>query len=169
MIRPLRERHRRMMLGLLLLAPAGFLLGLRARPDEPVMTELPAQILHPSTATDTQGIVLKNEWPRLPISTVLFPSKSGLEFTVELHAERDLLAPSILIYWSRDAAEYGGRLPEKSFLLGSMSGRGSGRLYLPPEAKGMPGFLILYSLIDQSVLDASLLPPASGVTQGSRP
>ena len=136
MIRPLRKAHAAAWSALALCLPAGIALGLGARPAEPTM-ELTALCTAPRepAAWSRQG--------RWTDQAILVRLAAGEERTiVEVKPDEDRQKPVLLVYWSAEAP--GGSLPERAYLLGSLSGTEPRRLELPAHAAG--GWLHLLSL-----------------------
>jgi hypothetical protein len=71
---------------------------------------------------------------------------------VELFAAKDFVKPDLLVYWARGKAAVADALPEDAILLGTFS---SSAFRLPQEATQAEGFLVLYSLADNEIVDRS--------------
>jgi hypothetical protein len=154
MIRPLRQRHRRIFAALVVILPAAFALGIAARKPVPVVETLPAA-LAPEVVRFHETIWSREGlFDKARIRTVLLRENlnSG-RFAVQLFAPATFVKPDLLVYWSASSAEEKNKIPDDAVLLGAFSA--SGPLQLPSAQSSMHGMLILYSLADGEVLDVS--------------
>jgi hypothetical protein len=93
--------------------------------------------------------------------------RGGGGFQVELAPETAIAAPAVLVYWSPAAATE-KELPAEAFLLGSLAGTRARAFDLPAAALGRDGWLVLYSLGHQQVLDAAALAAVGEAVEESR-
>jgi len=134
----LRAVHRRSALVLALLVPAGAGLGLALRP--PAVTGHLAAGPLPDPAP--RGVeVLADAEPFAGLPLRLHVRCAGPAAQIELELDRDLDAPSLLLYWSEDAATFS----RTGVLLGHVWGPGRRRFDLPARAAGGGGSLVLFA------------------------
>jgi len=154
MIRPLRQRHRRMVIALGILLPIAFALGIAGRKAVPYMDALPANL----AATPQKFEV--NEWERAdlfiksPIKVRLLreQSKSG-RVAVEFSAPTEFVRPDLMVYWVAGEAKLSDTFPDSAQLLGAFSS--SSALVLPENLTMQNGALLLYSLADNEIVEVS--------------
>ena len=154
MIRPLRQRHRRMVIVLGVFLPIAFLIGIAARKSVPGMTSLPQELV----ASPQKFAV--TEWERAdlftktPIQVRLLRESAGAgHFAVEFSAARDFVKPDLIVYWVAGSPNVTDTLPDNARLLGVFNS--SVALSLPPDAGPDSGVLVLYSLADQEIVGVS--------------
>ena len=154
MIRPLRERHRRMVIVLGVFLPVAFAVGIAARKPVPGMTSLPKEL-----AASSQKFAV-TEWERAdlftksPIQVRLLRENAGAgHFAVEFSAAKDFLKPDLIVYWVAVGTRITNTIPDHAFLLGSFNS--SAALPLPLEAGSASGVLVLYSLADHVIVEIS--------------
>jgi len=154
MIRPLRERHRRMVIVLGVFLPVAFAVGIAARKPVPGMTSLPKEL-----ATSSQKFAV-TEWERAdlftksPIQVRLLRENAGAgHFAVEFSAAKDFVKPDLIVYWVAVGTRITNTIPDHAFLLGSFNS--SAALPLPLEAGSASGVLVLYSLADHVIVETS--------------
>ena len=154
MIRPLRERHRRMVIVLGVFLPVAFAVGIAARKPVPGMTSLPKEL-----AASSQKFAV-TEWERAdlftksPIQVRLLRENAGAgHFAVEFSAAKDFLKPDLIVYWVAVGTRITNTIPDHAFLLGSFNS--SAALPLPLEAGSASGVLVLYSLADHVIVETS--------------
>ena len=147
MIRPLRQRHRTMMVLLVLAVPALFVAGLMVRPTPPVVPQL---ILDSPGSRVEVASWADDLWHGARIRTG-FTSDDG--WVLEPLEE---LASPLLYYAPPDVATPLSSLPREAILLGSLSGSRS----VVRRARGVTGgaTLILYDLERQAVTAWAVLP-----------
>ncbi|MSU57238.1 MAG: hypothetical protein EXS35_03485 [Pedosphaera sp.] len=154
MIRPLRQRHRRVVIVLGVILPIAFAVGIAARKPVPGMTSLPKELVaSPQTFAVT-------EWERTdlfaktPIQVRLFrESVGGGRFAVEFSAAKDFVKPDLIVYWIAGNPNITETLPDNARLLGAFNS--SVALPLSPDAASASGVLVLYSLADQKIVEVS--------------
>ena len=154
MIRPLRQRHRRVVIVLGVLLPVAFAVGIAARKPVPGMTSLPKEL-----ATSSQKFAV-TEWERAdlftksPIQVRLLRENAGAgHFAVEFSAAKDFVKPDLIVYWVAVGTRITNTIPDHAFLLGSFNS--SAALPLPREAGSASGVLVLYSLADHVIVETS--------------
>src|SRR5258706_12756990 len=100
MIRPLRQRHRRMVIALGILLPVAFAVGIAARKPVPGMDSLPnglVAVTQAFTATEWERADL---FVKLPIGVRLLRENPGTgRFAVTFTAAKDFVKPDLLVYW----------------------------------------------------------------------
>ena len=154
MIRPLRQRHRRMVIVLGVVLPIAFTVGIAARKPVPGMTSLPKEL-----AASPQTLAV-TEWERadiftkMPIQVRLLRESAGAgHFAVEFSAAKDFVKPDLIVYWVTGNSNITHALPDNALLLGGFNP------YTPlplVEHIGPPSVrLVLYSLADQEIVEIS--------------
>ncbi len=157
MIRPLRIRHRAMMAVLAVVIPLVFVAGLMAREPIPVMEQLPEAVVSLAQPSLAHQILEADDlWTVAPITTRVFGDATpATHLAVELTPQASLKLPDVLVYWAPQ--QPAGMLPGDSFLVSSLDGTETVRGALPEAALRTDGFLILFSLARQEVIDVAPL------------
>ena len=153
MIRPLRQRHRRMVIALGVFLPVAFATGIAARKPVPTIAILPPALMAASRHFETvewENAVL---FARSPVQTrLLREQKNSGGFAIELTADKNFVKPDLLVYWVVGHPAVTDKLPDNALLLGSFT---PSVLPLPTDALTTGGVLVLYSLADQEIVDVS--------------
>ena len=153
MTRPLRQRHRRMVIALGIFLPIAFAVGLAARKPAPVVAQLPAALAAPSKAFEMVEWERSDLFTKSPIQVRLLREQKGAgRFAITLSPAKDLVKPDLIVYWITGSPSITDTLPNDARLLG---GFGSVALPLPGEATNTSGVLVLYSLADHEIVDVS--------------
>ena len=154
MIRPLRQRHRRMITIIGVLLPIAFAAGIAAHRPAPTVATLPTAL------ATTQRHFEAVEWERAdlftktPIQVRLLRESAGAgHFAVEFSAARDFVKPDLIVYWVAGSPNVTDTLPDNARLLGVFNS--SVALWLPPDGWPGSGVLVLYSLADQEIVGVS--------------
>ena len=154
MIRPLRQRHRRMVIVLGVFLPVAFAVGIAARKSVPGMTSMPNELV-----ASPQSFAV-TEWERAdlftktPIQVRLLRERAGAaRFAVEFSAAKDFVKPDLIVYWVTGSQNITDTLSENAWLLGTFNS--SVALSLWPDAAPGSGVLVLYSLADREVVEVS--------------
>jgi hypothetical protein len=154
MIRPLRQRHRRMVIFLGVLLPIAFAVGITARKPVAAMTSLPTEL-----GASRQKFAA-TEWERTDLFTktsiqvrLLRESAGAGHFAVEFSAAKDFVKPDLIVYWVTGTPNITDTLPENAFLLGGFNPHTP--LPLAEQIGATSGRLILYSLADQEIIEIS--------------
>ena len=154
MIRPLRQRHRRMVIVLGAFLPVAFAVGIAARKSVPDMTSLPKELVTPRqkfAATEWERADL---FTKTPIQVRLFRESAGAgHFAVEFSAAKDFVKPDLIVYWVTGSPNITDTLPDNARLLGTFNS--SVALPLSPDAGSGSGVLVLYSLADREIVEVS--------------
>lgn len=162
MIRPLRRRHRAMVLGIALVLPPLYVTSLRGRADVPLSNALASTVL--AVPTEGVGRPLALTWLGGPdVAARLF--RGGV---IELRAREDLRRPDVLVYWSPVAAAALGGIPgdpSRRVLLGTLAGTQPRGYPLPPDAFEHDGVLSLFSLAHGEELGRAALPALGQVQE----
>jgi hypothetical protein len=151
MIRPLRQRHRHVVVALGFFLPVAFAIGIAARKPLP-----PANTLPPTLAAAPQSgediIVWKRSdlFSKAPVEVQLLCGEISGRFAVQFSSTSDFLKPDLLVYWIAGNPAITGTLPENATLLGKFV---SAALPLDGETNG--GVLVLYSLADDEIVAVS--------------
>lgn len=146
MIQPLRTIHRRAFIGLAVVLPVILLVGLGARRPRPAGRWVPD--------IATQGDMTRKSdahWRKHAIRSGFYiDRKQAPDRYVVFEAGEDLSEPDVLLYWA-GSEPAGGSLPPQAQLLGALPGT---TFLLPSDARA-PGYLVLYSLAHQAVIDTA--------------
>src|SRR5262249_30260411 len=101
------------------------------------------------TATDYERGDLFN---KSPVQVRLWREQGTARLAVGFIAGEDFLKPDLLAYWSVAHPMTSDALPADARLLGAFV---AGPLVLPAEASDTDGYLILFSLANQEIVDVS--------------
>ncbi len=154
MIRPLRQRHRRIVIVLGVFLPVAFIAGIAARKPVPTVEALPPALTAAPEHFETVEWDAAGLFAKSPIQTrLLRDQKDTGGFAVEFTADKNFVKPDLLVYWVAGHPMVADKLPESSALLGSFTP--SAALPLPTDALPAGGALVLYSLADQEIVDVS--------------
>ena len=153
MIRPLRQRHRRMFIALGIFLPVAFVVGISARKTVPTATVLPAALI----ATPQQFAAVKWEradlFAKSPVQVrLLREQRDAGRFAIALSAANGFVKPDLIVYWVEGNPKITGALPANAILLGTFAAT---ILPLSDEVANSSGVLILYSLADNEIVDVS--------------
>jgi len=155
MIRPLRVRHRSMIVALAVLAPVLFVAGLLARQTVPAMSD---SVVDTQTPGHERLEVVGMAAPslgELPIRTLwLKASDDTTRRAVTLELTGPTRHPDLLVYWTAEPGD--GALSDEALLLGRLGDRRSVTWDIPDS--GSSGRLVLYSSAWDEVV-ASVEPP----------
>jgi hypothetical protein len=152
MIRPLRQRHRRIVSVLGVCLPVAFAVGIAARKPAPTMAVLPP-LGGEAGPHFTKVMWAKDDlWPGQTIRTRLVADATG-HFAVELTPGKNFIRPDLLVYWTPNHAKAGDKLPDNATLLGAFTAER--QLPLSRELTSPGGALVLYSLADHEVVAVS--------------
>ena len=154
MIRPLRQRHRRMVIVLSIFLPIAFAFGIAARKPVARMTSLPEELVaSPQNFAAT-------EWERAdlftktPIQVRLLRERGGAgHFAVKFSAAKDFVKPDLIVYWVTGNSNIDHVLPDNALLLGGFNPYTP--LPLVEHIGATSGRLVLYSLADQEIVEIS--------------
>lgn len=148
MIQSLRSVHRRASLGLALVLPTVLVAGLMAR--------RPLSRADSKTHNSEAWQPIRQSdhlWTKYAIHSVFLTDASDpTDIQVVLEPLDDFFAPDPLVYWSRELSG-SDRLPTNAVLLGAFEYGKPLRL----RETDTKGFLILYSLAHQSIVDTASL------------
>ena len=155
MIRPLRQRHRRMVIALGVTLPIVFSIGIAARRPVPSMASLPGELRTFSRGSAATVWERSDLFVNAPIQARLLreSGKSG-RFALELSAPRDFVKPDLIVYWVAGSSKVTGALPNNALLLGTFS---LAVFTLPANMPSEEGGLVLYSLANNEIVDVSKL------------
>lgn len=152
MIAPLRRRHRLWTSTLAAAVPVLYVLALAARPQPPV-ADLPPVL----AGADGGGEVVREAADLFSVHAVTVRVRRATGgWQIELEPRAPIASPEVLVYWS-PSAPAAPALPVEAFLVGSLAGRRARVFGLPPAALGRDGWLVLYSLGHQEVIDTAVL------------
>jgi hypothetical protein len=154
MIRPLRQRHARMVIVLGVVLPVAFAVGIAGRRAVPEMPSLPDGLIATPSEPPGEIVAVANAFSKSPVQVRVIHAVNGVRGSfVELSAPADFIKPDLLVYWVEGAGlpAVADKLPDQAVLLGGF--KRSASLALPATAA--KGVLVLYSLADQEVVDVS--------------
>ena len=153
MIRPLRQRHRRMVIVLGIFLPVAFVAGIAARKPVPEISSLPKEFPSAISQFDSQ------EWQRADLFAkssvrvrLLREHRDAGKFSVEFSAGKNFVKPDLIVYWVTGNATATDKLPDNAILFGAFS---STPLLLPDEVTKSSGVFVLFSLADNEIVDVS--------------
>lgn len=152
MILSLRQRHRRMFAVLGVFLPLLFVVGIAVRRAVPQPEALPPELTSQTvtfTATDYERGDL---FAKSQVQVRLWREQGSGRLAVGFTAAKDFLKPDLMAFWSAGRPLANDTSPPNASLLGAFIG---GPLALPAEASVQDGFLILFSLANQEVVDVS--------------
>ena len=153
MIRPLRQRHQRIVIALGILLPAAFVMGIAARRPIPIVSQLPSVLGTAAQPFKSVAWQRNDLFAKSAIQVRLWREHSSAgRFAVSLSAVSDFVKPDLLVYWSAEAASVTNVLPDNAILLGAFA---SQTLPLPEAAEKSAGMLLLFSLADNEIVDVS--------------
>ena len=154
MIRPLRQRHRRMVIVLGIFLPVALAVGIAARKPVPSVASLPAGLV----ASPHKFAVI--EWERADLFTKtairvrLLRERAGAgHFAVKFSAAKDFVKPDLIVYWVTGNSNIDHVLPDNALLLGGFNPYTP--LPLVEHIGATSGRLVLYSLADQEIVEIS--------------
>lgn len=158
MIRPLRRRHRRMVVVLAVVLPALFLFALRARRPLPEVNAL-VETVDRVGRLDGTPVDVALAWSTddgIPEIAARVWSEGRV---LELLPAADPARPDVLVYWQPARS---GTPGAGSLLLGAMAGDEPRRFRLPDEARRADGHLLLWSVTDAAPVASAALPATGG-------
>jgi len=153
MIRPLRQRHRRIVIALGLTLPIVFTTGILARRPVPSASLAPAES---GSSTGGPGTIIWEQSDIFPKSgtqvRLLRQGGSAGGLTLRLSPPKDFVKPDLIVYWIAGNSKTTETLAENAVLLGAFN---STALALPGNASTESGVLVLYSLANNEIVDVS--------------
>jgi hypothetical protein len=153
MIRPLRQRHRRVFAIIGVLLPLAFGGGIVARRTVLETSILPPELSTTPAQTFTAiGYERDDVFENAPVKLRLWRDLSTGQFAVGFGVPKDFVKPDLIAYWITGQPTNRTELPTNAILLGSFV---AATLPLPAEAATAKGSLILFSLADQEIVDIS--------------
>jgi hypothetical protein len=153
MIRPLRQRHRRVVIALGLFLPVAFAVGLAARKPLPEVDSLPREIAPAIASFASEAWRRTDLFPKTPVQVRLLREQPGTEkCSLALSAARDFVMPDLLVYWVAGNSRITDSLPDGAILLDAFA---APQLPLPSAAMQSEGVLVLFSLADNEIVDVS--------------
>lgn len=154
MIAELRRVHRRASIALAFAVPVILVAAIAARPEAPVNASLPFRS-ETSEILSTQPLV----WSRDDIVASAIVSADG-SVALAIDAASLANAPSVFVYWLEPGETT--EPPAGGRLLGSVHGRGTQRILLPPDAAVRGGTVSLFSLGHDEVVASAVLAGSGG-------
>lgn len=153
MIRPLRQRHRHVVIALGVFLPVAFALGVAARKAVPVAAQLPAVLVGAPQRFEVAVWERADLFAKAPVQVRLLKEQGGAgRFGVGLSAAKDFVKPDLIVYWVAGNPTLTDALPADAVLLGTF---GTRVLPLPDAVAKAGGVLILFSLADNEMVDVS--------------
>lgn len=154
MIRPLRQRHRRMFTVLGILLPVLFAVGIASRNAAPSVDSLPAGLAAAPERFVDPLWERDDLFEQVPIQVRLARDATDAgNFGVQLVAKKDFLKPDLIVYWVTEPPASVETLPDEAVLLGQFDS--SVALPLPADAAATGGVLVLHSLADNETVAVS--------------
>jgi len=153
MIRPLRQRHRRMFTIVGLLLPLAFIAGIAARKPIPT-TALSTDFLQERKAFTKATWDRSDLFPKTALRVQLLCQEATTNrCAIQFSAAKDFVKADLLVYWLPAESTIKDTIPDEAILLGAFN---SDRpLPVPLVAAGKPGTIVLYSLADHEIVDTS--------------
>ncbi len=152
MIRPLRQRHRRIVIALGFFLPLGFVTGIAGRKPLPPASPLPPALTAASQAIEEILWKRTDLFSNTPVEVRLLRETISGRFAVQFSAATDFLKPDLLVYWIAGNPTISDPLSENATLLGKLD---STALSLPSDGATNSGVLLLYSLADNVTVAVS--------------
>lgn len=163
MIRPHRQRHRRIVIALGFFLPVAFAVGIAARKPLPETKSLPNEISPAINSFAVEVWSRADLFPKSPVRIQLLREQSGTgQFAVALSGAKDFVKPDLLVYWLDGNPSVTDALPNNAILLGEFN---APQLPLPAAAEKTNGLLALYSLADNEIVDVSKPIHLDGLTK----
>jgi hypothetical protein len=155
MIRPLRQRHRIVVLALSAFLPAVFVLGIASRRSVPLIPSLPSGLSAQAGQTSQSVWVRDDLWEKKPLRTRLLSDPVTSNLALEVTATTPVVLPDVLLYWAPATSKLDDSLPSDAVLLGAWMQEPANPVAVPQPAKAGQGRLILYSLADHEIVNVS--------------
>ena len=153
MIRPLRQRHRHMVIALGFFLPVAFAVGIVARRAVPEVSSLPKELTPAVMQFEAQEWQRADLFTKSPAQVRSMREQNGAgKFAAEFSAPKDFVKPDLIVYWSAGNPTITDKLPDNAVLLGSFSAQ---PLLLSDEIANSTGQLVLFSLADNEIVDVS--------------
>jgi len=155
MIRPLRQRHRIVVLTLSAFLPAVFVLGIASRRAVPLLASSPSGLSHQPAGTYQPVWERDDLWEKMPLRTRLLSNSTISNLALEVTAADPVVRPDVLVYWVPGNPKVDDSLPSDAVLLGAWMQEPAKGLTLPQVAKVGQGRLILYSLANHEIVNVA--------------
>ena len=153
MIRPLRQRHRHLVIALGIFLPVAFAAGIAARKPVPDMASLPGSLVAAPVNYAADQWERGDLFPKSPVQIRWLREVANTgHFAVAFSAAKDFVKPDLIVYWVAGNPDIADTLPDNAILLGSF---GVTPLPVPGEAAKTSGELVLFSLADNEIVDVS--------------
>lgn len=157
MTRPLRQRHRKVVLTLSVFLPAAFVLGIASRRVAPLISIAPTDALYQKADSYKSVWVRDDLWEKSPLRTRLLSDSTTSNLALEVTAKDPIIRPDVLMYWVQGTPKINDSLPSEAILLGSWTQDSANALAVPRAAKIAEGKLLLYSLADHEIVNVTTL------------
>src|SRR5262249_17471851 len=155
MIRPLRQRHRAMVVAWGAFLPAAFIFGVASRRSVPLLPSLPSPLSYQPAPTNQLVWVRDDLWEKKPLRTRLLSDSTLSNLALEVTATAPVVQPDVLLYWAAGNSKVDDSLPSDVVLLGAWMQDPANAVAVPQIAKAGQGRLILYSLADHEIVNVS--------------
>lgn len=153
MIRPLRQRHRYIVIALGIFLPAAFAVGIAARRAVPEVNSLPKELAPAVAQFEAQEWQRADFFMKSPVRVRLLREHNGVgKFAVEFSTAKDFVKPDLIVYWVAGNPNITDKLSDNAILLGAFN---STPLPLSDEVVKSNGQLVLFSLADNEIVDVS--------------
>ena len=154
MIRPLRQRHRRIVLALGIFLPLALAVGVAGRRPVPTMASLPPGLVATAQAFTVSEWERNNLFTNTPITVRLAQASGDPErHSLWFSAPKDFVKPDLIVYWVAGNPSITDKLPDDASLLGAFNS--SSELVIPATLKRGNGSLVLYSLANRAIVEVS--------------
>ena len=155
MIRPLRQRHRAIVVALGAFLPAAFIFGIASRHSMPLFSALPSNPPHKPVGAYEAMWMREDLWEKSQLRTRLLTDSAQSTLELEVTAPEPVIKPDMLLYWVAGNPEINESLPKDTVLLGAWMQDPANTVAVPKVAKARQGRLILYSLADHEIVNVS--------------
>jgi hypothetical protein len=169
MILNLRQRHRLIFSGLVLVLPVAFAASILFRAAPLPKNTVP--LLQRDAAASLSRYIFEKQdlWPGANIVTRVFAdSLPPALLAVELQPAATWSLPEVLVYWQAGPPGNEAQALRDAFLLGTLVEGPARRWLLPLQAAHTDGHLILFSLAHQNIVAQASLPINHLLQQGGR-
>src|SRR5262245_39140425 len=153
MIRPLRQRHRAMVVALGAFLPAAFIFGIASRHSVPLLPALPSNLPHQPAEAYEAMWMREDLWEKSQLRTRLLTDSARSTLELEVTAQEPVIKPDMLLYWIAGNPEINESLPNDTVLLGAWMQDPVKPLTVPAAARNSQGRLLLYSLADHQIVN----------------
>jgi hypothetical protein len=152
MTRQLRQRHRSVIAVLAVVLGGMFAAGILSRAPVLPPDGVARELLRQTETFSATGYERADLFGKSPVRVRVWRGQEQGSLAVDFSADKELIKPDLLAYWSPSRPEIPEMLPSDARLLGAFM---AGPLVLPEEASLTDGSLILFSLAGHEIIDVS--------------